>query len=636
MPATWWYGQIFGEESDPHELEQLEIKTNRRGTTGTVETLNQVVDAVMKHVGKNDDWSISIGDDDGPDREVAYHAKEFPNVLFIVNQPRMDDLRNTATLGTGRAQLQVKPSPELLQERWKQGGHYEMGRTHGANVGSYPGELANLDNFTDSSYGNDSSDSVTFSIGGVPYVLWVTPTRIFDRTPTQREFGLMRYELQELISSGNLQDDLADKQVNMDVLSTEDPAELNAELNRLYNEHAARVRTRAAAAGAQATTPTTQLLTQLSKMTYNGWTFRYSPRHANHMVIAEHPHSDYFVEIAVDMPEGTVAINVMEDGYPHAQKELPFPKLGRTPELLLGLVKHTLDEWQPHPAEDLTAARFAQLDLDRGTRKTATDLEDDDTAKRFRLIELNPARGHKLEIGDLVARVEAPTVLYRVTSSIRGSKDMFRILPHQRQGREHVLVRMNGAWIADGSRWALAQPDARENPPRTARLQKVVSTLERGPAPSSPRRGLASSPDQLVSEVLNEYLSEKATETFLVLHVNIRNQIIGYTEYGSGSTTNVEVSVTGILRDALGVGGVAMITVHNHPTGNAEPSPDDRALWLRLRQAGQLVGIPVIDNMVIGENQYFSEAQEEGSGNGIERMAPRQLVSKASEKRSRR
>jgi hypothetical protein len=56
-----------------------------------------------------------------------------------------------------------------------------------------------------------------------------------------------------------------------------------------------------------------------------------------------------------------------------------------------------------------------------------------------------------LPVGTLVARVEAPTVLYRVTSTLR--RDVVRILPFRRSGAERVLVNIGGVWAADGSQW---------------------------------------------------------------------------------------------------------------------------------------------------------------------------------------
>lgn len=56
----------------------------------------------------------------------------------------------------------------------------------------------------------------------------------------------------------------------------------------------------------------------------------------------------------------------------------------------------------------------------------------------------------KLKVGDLVVRIEAPTVLYRVTSRY---PKFLRILPYRRSGKEHVIMPMGSHWVGDGSIW---------------------------------------------------------------------------------------------------------------------------------------------------------------------------------------
>lgn len=160
---------------------------------------------------------------------------------------------------------------------------------------------------------------------------------------------------------------------------------------------------------------------------------------------------------------------------------------------------------------------------------------------------------------------------------------------------------------------------ARRNPPRVFRAQKVVAQLQKETRPAFRKGMIVSSPRELVEDTLSEYLMERATEVYLVLHLSVRNQVVGYTEYGSGGTASVEVNVSGIMRDALLSGAAGIITVHNHPSGEASPSTQDRELWKRLADAAALIGIPVMDNLVIGEDQYFSESEGRVSEYQVER-----------------
>lgn len=569
--TTWWLGLVRDGEVD--ELDPLDVS---RPVAGRLE-LGDVVQRAFGEVSKVEDWSITSGDESGPDREVAYHAKEFAGNLYIVDANRWNPLRHAATsggffrLGTGHDALNAFPAPELLQAMWRQDpAHYQVRTTRG-RVNPYPGEFANFEMFSDTSYGNDVADSISFAIGGVPYLVWISAPRIFHRGGDARDQLMLTYELQELQFDGTegslaerLRAAIDDHNPDGDsILSTDDPAELSRYLTQLYNnarpaQTAARaeVISRSATSGAAALSPDNKLLHDFAKFTYNGWTFKAKLPHpaSRHRpegsITATHPDGDHVVQIdpMPDRPSAMVAVFDAGDmGIALDRKELPFPKLGRTPEGLLGIVRHTLDEWQPAPPhEDMTASRFANLDLDQGKRQpTPPDNEDDDTAQRFRLLELNPSSKH------------------------------------------------------------------RRNPPRVYRLQKVVSKLEKDSTPLSPvRGGLVTSPDELVRNTLADYLSDRSTETFMILFINIRNKIIGYSEFTEGSPIQVSVTPTGIFQDALGVSAAAVVTVHNHPTGSADPSSADRALWRRLRDCGELLGIPVMDNLVVGRGEYFSEAQD--------------------------
>jgi DNA repair protein RadC len=165
--------------------------------------------------------------------------------------------------------------------------------------------------------------------------------------------------------------------------------------------------------------------------------------------------------------------------------------------------------------------------------------------------------------------------------------------------------------------------EARENPPRVFRAQKVVAQLQKETRPAFREGSTVVGPRELVEITLSDYLGERATEIFLVLFVNVRNQVVGYVEYGSGGVAGVEVNASGILRDALTSGAAAFISVHNHPSGDATPSPEDRQLWNRLRDAGALVGIPVLDNLVVGEGEFFSESEEKAGGLGRTKFSRR-------------
>jgi DNA repair protein RadC len=67
-----------------------------------------------------------------------------------------------------------------------------------------------------------------------------------------------------------------------------------------------------------------------------------------------------------------------------------------------------------------------------------------------------------------------------------------------------------------------------------------------------------------------------------------------------------------VFRPAVRLGAAALVLVHNHPSGDPSPSSEDVALTERLRQAGELLGIRVLDHVVIGQGGYASLAEQDG------------------------
>ena len=150
---------------------------------------------------------------------------------------------------------------------------------------------------------------------------------------------------------------------------------------------------------------------------------------------------------------------------------------------------------------------------------------------------------------------------------------------------------------------------AKQNPPRIRRPQRLIVTMEK----DAPRMGVPNSirtPADAVN-AFSEYIGNRAHEYLVVLFLNAANTAIGYSENTQGALASVAVDIGGIAREALLAGARSIITAHQHPSGASEPSQDDRNLWMRLRTACNIVGIVLLDNLVLGEGGYYSEADEE-------------------------
>src|SRR5215467_15029002 len=110
--------------------------------------------------------------------------------------------------------------------------------------------------------------------------------------------------------------------------------------------------------------------------------------------------------------------------------------------------------------------------------------------------------------------------------------------------------------------------------------------------------------------VLQEYLADTDREHFVILLLDQKNQVIGIHTVSIGSLTASVVHPRECFKPAILANAAAIIAGHNHPSGDCQPSREDRALTTRLVEAGKLLGIAVLDHVVIGDgtSAYFSFA----------------------------
>lgn len=111
------------------------------------------------------------------------------------------------------------------------------------------------------------------------------------------------------------------------------------------------------------------------------------------------------------------------------------------------------------------------------------------------------------------------------------------------------------------------------------------------------------------ARVLRALTVESPAEEFLALFLDAANKVIGFERIARGTLTGVEVHPREVFRGAILASAAAIVVGHNHPSGDPTPSVEDIALTRRLRQAGELLGIPVLDHIVVGEDGHSSLAR---------------------------
>ncbi|MBA7506284.1 hypothetical protein ES706_04965 [subsurface metagenome] len=113
-----------------------------------------------------------------------------------------------------------------------------------------------------------------------------------------------------------------------------------------------------------------------------------------------------------------------------------------------------------------------------------------------------------------------------------------------------------------------------------------------------------------VFDYLYHSMRDLKKETFKVMFLNAQNQVIEVENLFEGTLTASAVYPREIIERAIKNNAAALIFVHNHPAGNPEPSDNDKQITRDLVFAGNIMQIKVLDHIIIGDNRYFSFADE--------------------------
>jgi len=111
---------------------------------------------------------------------------------------------------------------------------------------------------------------------------------------------------------------------------------------------------------------------------------------------------------------------------------------------------------------------------------------------------------------------------------------------------------------------------------------------------------------QDVHVYLQPYLRGCNRERFLVLVLDVQNRLQGLHEVSKGTLTSSLVHPREVFAPAIVASAASILVVHNHPSGDPEPSQADRDVTRRLVRAGRLLGIPVLDHIICGHLAWRS------------------------------
>ncbi len=123
-------------------------------------------------------------------------------------------------------------------------------------------------------------------------------------------------------------------------------------------------------------------------------------------------------------------------------------------------------------------------------------------------------------------------------------------------------------------------------------------------------RALAAAEPVLTSEgaaaIFRSVFDELDREQFVICGLDAKNRVIGLNVVSTGSLTLTIVHPREVFKSLILMNACAWLAAHNHPSGDITPSPEDRVLTKRLREAGELFGIALLDHLILAEEGYYS------------------------------
>ncbi len=400
-------GTSHGTPRSSHRF--LIAKPDRGSRTGLADIVDkaETFDAAVKLAVEDysGDWVIYLGDERNH-QEIAYHPDGYDEVFFT-NRPYLEMWFRDHEWRVGRRTFRAALAPEIATA------NIPMSRTSVRGL-SYPTAVTTLDYFSDTSYGNDVTDSVVFAVDDVPYAIWIEPARVLDRSAEARDSDEgKRFNVWKLEQSPDesIEEALEDRTYADHVFSTDDPAAL---VDHLAKMHPGGRRD-----------PLSDAIAALGP--YNGWIYSYE---YPGIYTYSHPLSTNRVLFTPDYERpGTVQIQVQNDDGTDVEGGpfVPFARMGRTATALFSIVRPWLDKYQPAPLPgDPTAERFYMMEFDKGARVADQGPDKDDLRERVKLLEMNPS--HRERIAKLereAARLRAVAARLEPHATTRAKRDQF-------------------------------------------------------------------------------------------------------------------------------------------------------------------------------------------------------------------
>ena len=133
-----------------------------------------------------------------------------------------------------------------------------------------------------------------------------------------------------------------------------------------------------------------------------------------------------------------------------------------------------------------------------------------------------------------------------------------------------------------------------------------LSELSKRLSKATAQPGLSFTTPSTIAKYYMEDMRHGSHESMKLLLLNTKTRLIGETDISKGTINSAVVSPRELFVEALQKNAVSIILLHNHPSGDPSPSKEDVLITRRIRDAGQLIGVELLDHIIIGNNCYTS------------------------------
>jgi DNA repair protein RadC len=142
-------------------------------------------------------------------------------------------------------------------------------------------------------------------------------------------------------------------------------------------------------------------------------------------------------------------------------------------------------------------------------------------------------------------------------------------------------------------------------PARAAQLKAALELARRYSKEFSVQRPRFSNSELVFLHFHDAFLGKNKEELW-VAALDMKNRLITKVEVSTGTLSGSLVHPREVFHVAIRHSAAGVILLHNHPSGDPAPSPEDRKVTLQIAEAGKLLGIPLLDHIIIGNNKYYS------------------------------